>query len=47
MAKAAKKKATTKRGRYEEKVVVNATFSQVIQVAIEDANKKSAPKKTP
>jgi hypothetical protein len=47
MAKAAKKKPTErkKRGEYEPKTAVNGNFLEIIQAAVKDAEKKSAPKK--
>ena len=43
MAKAAKAKKP--RGKYEEKLVVKGSFLDLMQAAVKDADKKSAPKK--
>ncbi len=46
MAKTAKKSTSSKkRGKYDEKLKVNGSFMDIMQAAMKDADKKSAPKK--
>ena len=46
MAKAIKKKAKPKRGKYEEKLAVNGSFIDIINAAVKDAKNTIAKKRT-